>query len=225
MTCIQGFIAAVPTKKRAAFIDHAAKAALALRDHGCLSAVECWGEEVPFGDLASFPSALQAGAEETVVFSWYIWPSKAARDAMMQGPIPFDGKRVIYGAFAPLVEYGTPQKGGYIDGFVIPVPTANREAFRRQATKFAPVFADFGASWIMECWEEDVPDCNVTDFRRVVQAKDSEAIVFSLVQWPDKQTRDTGSARMMQDDRFSELEIPFDGERMVFGGFVPVVQV
>ncbi len=237
MTCIQGFVAAVPTANRAAFIDHADKAASAFRDHGCLSAVECWGDEVPMDDLTSFPLAVQAGADETVVFSWYVWPSKSAHDAVMQGPMtdprlsiegnpmPFDGKRVIFGAFEPLVEFGTPQQGGYVDGFVIPVPKANQDAFRKQAAEFAPIFADFGASWIIECWEQDVPDGKLTDFRRAVQAQTDEAIVFSLVQWPDKATRDAGSARMMQDARFSDLEMPFDGKRMVFGGFVPVVQV
>ncbi|MDD7970631.1 DUF1428 domain-containing protein [Roseinatronobacter alkalisoli] len=237
MTCIQGFVAAVPTENRAAFIDHAARAMRDFRDHGLVAGVECWGDDLPDGEVTSFPLAVKAKADETVIFSWYVWPSRAAHDAGMkaamadprlgpeQNPMPFDGKRVIFGAFEPLVEHGAPQKGGYVDGFVIPVPRANREAFRKQAADFAPIFAEHGVNWLMECWEQDVPDGSLTDFRRAVQAKPDEAIVFSWVQWPDKATRDAGNAKMMQDKRFEGMVMPFDGKRMILGGFVPVVEV
>lgn len=237
MTCIQGFVGAVPTANRAAFIDHAARAVQDFRDHGLVAAVECWGDDVPSGEVTSFPLAVKAEADETVIFSWFMWPSKDVYDAGMkaamadprlgpdQNPMPFDGKRLIFGTFEPLVEHGAPQKGGYVDGFALAVPAANREEFRKQAADFAPIFAEYGANWIMECWEEDVPDGDVTDFRRAVQAKPDEAVVFSWMQWPDKATRDAGSARMMQDNKFDGMEMPFDGKRMIFGGFVPVVEL
>lgn len=237
MTCIQGFICAVPTRNRAAFIEHAQKAAEAFREHGCLAAVECWGDDVPAGVVTSFPMAVKAEADETVVFAWYIWPSKAAHDAGMQAamadprlspetnPMPFDGKRVIFGTFEPLLTIGAPCPGGYIDGFVAAVPRAERAAFHDFAAYCDPIFAEFGATWIMEAWEDDIPDGKITDFRRAVKAGPDEAVIFSWVQWPDKATRDAGSARMMEDARFAALTMPFDGKRMIIGGFVPVVEV
>lgn len=108
--------AAVPTANRDAFRDHAAKAAAVFREYGALSCVECWGDDVPEGKLTSFPMAVQRGEDETVVFSWIVWPSRAVRDAawekVMQDPrmrndtdpMPFDGQRMIYGGFVPIVE-------------------------------------------------------------------------------------------------------------------------
>ncbi|MFN3955759.1 MAG: DUF1428 domain-containing protein [Pararhodobacter sp.] len=81
MTCIQGFICAVPTADPAAFIDHAKMAAEGFRDHGCLDAVECWGGDMPEGEETSFLMAVKAEPEEAVVFSWVQWPDKATRDA------------------------------------------------------------------------------------------------------------------------------------------------
>lgn len=78
----------------------------------------------------------------------------------------------------------------------------------------------------MECWGDDLPDGKLTDFRRAVQAKDDEAVVFSWIEWPDKATRDAGMKKFMQDPRMdSAIEMPFDGKRMIFGGFTPVVSV
>ena len=237
MTCIQGFVGAVPTANRAAFIDHARKAAEAFRDHGCLSAVECWGDDVPAGEVTSFPLAVQAKADETVIFAWYVWPSKAAHDAVMQGPMtdprlsmetnpmPFDGARVIFGAFEPLFELGTPGRGGYIDGFVAAVRRDRRKDFLSIAKACDPVFMEHGAGWIMEAWGVDVPEGKLTDFRRAVQAEPDEDIVFSWVQWPDRAARDAGNQKIMNDPCMAAHEMPFDGRRLIFGGFVPVGEV
>jgi uncharacterized protein YbaA (DUF1428 family) len=117
----------------------------------------------------------------------------------------------------------------YVDGFVIAVPTANKEKFVTQATDFDSVFLELGALRILECWGDDVPDGKLTDFRRAVQAKDDETVVFSWVEWPDKQTRDAGVSKMHElmktDPRMNHEKnpMPFDGKRMIFGGFVPVV--
>lgn len=236
MTCIQGFVCAVPTANRAAFIDHAKIAVEVFRDNGCLSAVECWGDDVPDGKVTSFLLAVQAKADETVVFAWYVWPSKAAHDAGMEAamsdprlgpddnPMPFDGTRMIYGTFTPLFEIGAPRPGGYIDCFVAAVPRERREEFRAFAAFCDPIFAEFGATWIMEAWEDRIPDGKITDLRRAVKAQPDEAVVFSWAQWPDKATRDVGSAKMMEDARFADLTMPFDGKRMIIGGFVPVVE-
>ena len=113
---IDGFVAAVPTSNRDAYRKHAEAAAVVFKEHGAMKVVECWGDDVPDGKLTSFPMAVKKEANETVVFSWIAWPSRAARDAGMKkvmadprikpevNPMPFDGKRLIYGGFSVLVD-------------------------------------------------------------------------------------------------------------------------
>jgi uncharacterized protein YbaA (DUF1428 family) len=114
----------------------------------------------------------------------------------------------------------------YIDGFVIAVPTANRETFIGYARTFDPIFVEFGAIRVVECWGDDVPDGKHTDFRRAVQATQDESVVFSWIEWPDKATRDAGMEKVMKDPRMDAANpMPFDGKRMIFGGFVPVVSL
>lgn len=119
----------------------------------------------------------------------------------------------------------------FIDGFVLAVQTADRQAFIDHAEKANQVFIELGATRIRECWGEDVPEGNVTDFRRAVKATDKETVVFSWVEWPDKATRDAAMAKMddlmKTDPRFDPAQnpMPFDGKRMIFGGFVPVVSL
>ena len=112
MTYVDGFVAAVPTDRRAAYLKHAQTAAALFKEYGALSVVECWGDDVPEGKLTSFPMAVQRKDGETVVFSWITWPSRASRDQgmkkAMEDPrltgmeMPFDGKRMIYGGFEML---------------------------------------------------------------------------------------------------------------------------
>lgn len=112
----------------------------------------------------------------------------------------------------------------YIDGFVAAVPTAKKDAFIEHSREASALMKEFGALKITDCWGDDVPDGEVTSFRRAVQAKDDETIVFSWVVWPDKETRNAGMGRMMEDERMAALEMPFDGKRLIFGGFVPVFE-
>lgn len=119
----------------------------------------------------------------------------------------------------------------YIDGFVIAVPTANRQKFIEHAKLGDSVFLDLGATRILECWGDDVPDGKLTDFRKAVQAKDDETVVFSWIEWPDKETRDAAMKKMMSGDFADERmdpaknPMPFDGKRLIYGGFVPVVTI
>lgn len=116
MPYIDGFVAAVPTANKDAFIEHARMSAKLFKKHGALSVVECWGDEVPDGELTSFPQAVQCKKDETVVFSWVTWPDKATREAgnekvfadmsaddSQMTEMPFDGKRLIYGGFQQVI--------------------------------------------------------------------------------------------------------------------------
>ena len=116
MNYVDGFVCAVPTAKRDAYQTHAANAAKIFKEFGALSVVETWGDDVPDGKLTSFPLAVQRKDDETVVFSWIVWPSKSVRDDAWKkvmsdprmshetNPMPFDGKRMIYGGFQTIVE-------------------------------------------------------------------------------------------------------------------------
>lgn len=123
----------------------------------------------------------------------------------------------------------------YVDGFVIAVPTANKEKFVKHAEHADSVFIDLGALRVLECWGDDVPDGKVTDFRKAVQAKDDETVVFSWVEWPDKATRDAALTKMTEwmenpetgDPRMDPKKnpMPFDGKRLIYGGFSRLVEV
>lgn len=116
MTYVDGFIAAVPTANREAYIKHAEDSAIVFMEHGALKVVECWGDDVPDGEVTSFPMAVRKKEDETVVFSWVLWPSREVRDEGMQklmadprmqpdvNPMPFDGKRLIFGGFEMILE-------------------------------------------------------------------------------------------------------------------------
>ena len=115
----------------------------------------------------------------------------------------------------------------YIDGFVIAVPTANRDAFLAHARALDPVFLELGATRVVEAWGDDVPHGQVTDFHRAVAATAEETVAFSWVEWPDKATRDAAMKKMMEDPRMDPANnpMPFDGKRMIFGGFSVVLAI
>ncbi len=108
----------------------------------------------------------------------------------------------------------------YIDGFVVPVPEGNKDAYLRLAARAAEVFRAHGALQVVEAWGDDVPDGKVTDFRRAVQAEAGETVVFSWILWPSREARDAGQAKAMADlQTMMDEGMPFDGRRMIFGGF------
>lgn len=114
----------------------------------------------------------------------------------------------------------------YVEGFVVAVPKANKEVYLRHAAATAPIFKEFGATRMVECWGDDVPDGTVTDFRGAVQAKDDEVVVFSWIEYPSKEVRDAANQKIMSDPRLQAMgEMPFDGKRMIFGGFAPILDV
>ena len=108
----------------------------------------------------------------------------------------------------------------YVDGFVAAVPNANRDAYRAHALRVAALFREFGALRVVETWGNDVPEGKLTSFPLAVQRTEDETVVFSWVEWPSKELRDAGWQAMMQDPRMAEAgEMPFDGKRLIYGGF------
>ena len=114
----------------------------------------------------------------------------------------------------------------YVDGFVLAVPAANKEKYRNHAAMAAEVFKELGATRLVECWGDDVPDGKVTDFRGAVKAEEGEVVLFSWIEWPSKDVRDAAHPKMMDHPRLKEMQdMPFDGKRMIFGGFAPILDV
>ena len=113
----------------------------------------------------------------------------------------------------------------YVDGFVVAVPADKKDAYREMAAKAAPLFKEFGALRIVECWASDVPHGKVTDFRMAVKAEENEEVVFSWIEYPSKEVRDAANQKMMSDPRMKEFgeSMPFDGKRMIYGGFESII--
>ena len=237
MTYVDGFVLAVPAARKEEFRRHAAEAAPLFRQFGATRVVEAWGDDVPDGKVTDFKGAVKAEEGETVVFSWFEYPDRATRDAAnekmrsdpgmaaMGASMPFDGKRMIMGGFASIVEESAGGEMGYTDGFVAPVPEGKKEAYREMAAKAAVVFKEYGATRVVEGWGDDVPDGKVTDFRRAVKAETGENVVYSWIEWPSKQARDDGWQKVMADERMKPdfANMPFDGKRMFWGGFAPIL--
>ncbi|HEU4985854.1 MAG TPA: DUF1428 domain-containing protein [Rhizobiaceae bacterium] len=237
MAYVEGFVVAVPAANKETYRKHAADAAPLFKEFGVTRMVEAWGDDVPDGKVTDFKGAVKAKEDEVVVFGWFEYPSKEVRDAanqkMMSDPrmkqagetMPFDGQRMIFGGFAPFVDEAGEGSMGYTDGFLLAVPSANKDAYHDMAAKAATVFKDHGAIRVVEAWSDDVPDGKVTDYKRAVKAKDDELIVYSWIEWPSKAIRDAGMKKAMEDPRMQGdmNDMPFDGQRMIFGGFTPIV--
>ena len=114
----------------------------------------------------------------------------------------------------------------YIDGFVLAVPTANREAYLKIAKSGAAIFKDHGALKVTECWGDDVPDGKVTSFPMAVKRKDDETVVFGWITWPSRKARDEAMKKVMADPRMQPdtNPMPFDGKRLIYGGFEVILE-
>jgi uncharacterized protein YbaA (DUF1428 family) len=235
MTYIDGFVAPVPQENKQAYLDHVREALSLFKDHGATRMVENWGDDVPVGKLTDFHRAVQKRDDEAVLFSWVEWPSKDVRDAGMKAleqdtrmktlVMPFDGRRMIYGGFSAVVEEGSADGTGYIDGIAVPVPLANRAAYTAMAFATARLFREYGALRVVEGWGDDVPEGKITDFRRAVDAQEEETVVFSWIEWPSKQARDDAWPKLRTDPRMQldKNNMPFDGQRMIYGGFATLL--
>ncbi|WP_341504191.1 DUF1428 domain-containing protein [Gallaecimonas sp. GXIMD4217] len=112
----------------------------------------------------------------------------------------------------------------YIDGFVLAVPTANKEVYRQHAQSWAAIFKEYGALKLVECWGDDVPQGEITSFPMAVKCQADETVVFSWILWPSREVRNANMEKLMADPRMQPEEMPFDGKRLIFGGFEVLVE-
>jgi uncharacterized protein YbaA (DUF1428 family) len=234
MKYFQGFVTPVKTGSKQAYLDMAKKTAPIFAEYGALGTNQCWGDDVMDGRITDLKKAVQATNDETVVLSWIRWPDRATCDAAAKkimaderlrpdGPMPFDGQRMIYAAFETSCDTGDGGKFGYVDAVVASVPDGNRRGFVDHAAKTAVFFQEKGALRLVDGWGADVPSGKVTDFKRAVQAKDGETVVFGWIEWPDKATRDAGMGALMRDPRMQAAPPAWNGQLAIFGGFTPIL--
>jgi uncharacterized protein YbaA (DUF1428 family) len=113
----------------------------------------------------------------------------------------------------------------YVEGFVAAVPAANKEAYAKHAAGAAPLFKEFGATRMVEAWGDEVPDGEITDYKGAVKAIGDEIVVYSWVEWPSREVRNEGWKKIMADPRMKpdKDNMPFDGQRMIYGGFATIL--
>ena len=233
MAYIEGFVAAVPRANKAAYQKHIEEAAPYFKNLGATRLVENWGDDVPEGKVTDFKGAVQAKPDEEIIFSWIEYPDKATRDrankqimddaATRDMSMPFDGQRMIFAGFEPINEAGEAGRLGYVDGSVIPVPEGHRQAYLDSAKEVAALLKRCGATRVVDAWGDDVPDGKNTDYKRAVKAEAGEKIVYSWVEWPSKAARDKGWEQASKDPKMQPSNLPFDGKRMIYGGFAPLL--
>ena len=236
MDYFQGFLIPVPTDKKKEYLRVAEESAPFFAKYGALRTVENWTSDVPKGEVTDMWRGVKASDNESVVFSWVEWESKNTCDkahdgmtrdeAMNEMPeMPFDGMRMIYAGFDVLGQSGESGKPGYVQGYVAPVPKANRDAYADMCATMRQIALDCGAQRLVDGWSEDIADGEQTDFKKAVQAKDDEAIAFGFAEWPSQEAFETGSQKMMQDGRMPQpgSNMPMDGQRIIYGGFETIL--
>ena len=237
MTYVDTYIAAVPAANKDAYIEMSSKMSELFSEYGVNRLVASWGDDVPEGELTSFPRALQRQGDEVVAFSWLLRPSKEVREQgvkkmrsderMHKMSMPFDGKRIIFGGFKTIVDEqlqaGSISEQRYLDNFIAAVPQANKDAYIKSAHRFMPVFKRHGALHTSEAWGDDVPPGKLTSFPRAVQMQDDENVAVSWVAWPSRAARNACMEQMMNDPEMQNMDMPFDGKRVVYGGFEVIV--
>ncbi|PZQ15761.1 MAG: DUF1428 domain-containing protein [Ancylobacter novellus] len=237
MSYVEGFVLAVPAANKEAYRSKAAAAVPLFKEFGVARHVEAWGDEVPDGKLTDFKSAVKAREDEVVVFSWFEYPDRATRDAAnekimsdlrmkeMCDGIAFDPQRMIYAGFATILDVGPKGAMGYANGMVVPVPASAKNDYCAFSSRMADVIIEHGASRVVDAWGDDVAEGEVTDYARAVKAVDGETVVFSWIEWPSKAAHDAGWAKIMADPRMQPgaAPMPFDGRRLIHGGFAPIL--
>jgi uncharacterized protein YbaA (DUF1428 family) len=239
MAYIEGFLVPVPLANKERYIKSATGMVAMMKEFGVARFVETWGDEVPEGKVTDMRRAVKATADETVVFSWFEYPDKAARDGanakMREDPrmeemgkdMPFDGMRMIFGGFETLVEEGKGGGAAYFDGSVAPALASARDEYASHSRKVAKRLCELGALRCVEAWEDDIDDGKVTDFRRAVNGRPGEKIVFSWIEWPSRAVRDAAWPQIMADPSLmpnAQEQGAVDNQRRIFGGFEPILE-
>lgn len=235
MVYVSGMIGPVRTSEKSRYTRFAEASGEIFKRHGALALVDGWGEDVADGKVNDLKQAVQLKPDETVVFTYVIWPDKETSETGMIASMAdldhrmddfnasMDGKRMIFGGFEPIVTFGDFSNAPFIDGFLLAVPTGNRESYRQMAEDAVPFFRKFGMISMFECWGVDVPVGTLTSMEIATLKKPDETVVFSWVGWPDKATRDKAFEDMQSDPDMKAPEVmPFDGSRMMFGGFTVI---
>jgi uncharacterized protein YbaA (DUF1428 family) len=236
MSYIDGFVLAVPAANKDQYREHASSVVPMFKRLGATRMVEGWGDDVPRGKQTDFYRATKIEDGEVPMFSWVEYPDRATRmdagkkmaddfDASQMADMPFDAKRMIYGGFEALVDTGAQGKPGYVEGMISPVPSTNKDAYRKAAEMQAPLLLEHGALRVVDSWGDDVPAGETTDFQRAVSTKDGETIGFSFIEWPSKDVRDKAWGVLMQDQRMAPNPDLYDATRSIYGGFVPIVDL
>jgi uncharacterized protein YbaA (DUF1428 family) len=112
----------------------------------------------------------------------------------------------------------------YVSGFLTPVKAADKDRYVKSAETSWPLFKKYGALEQVETWGVDVPPGKVTGFDLAVKLEEGEVVVFSWIKWPDKATAESCFAPMETDPAWQDMDMPFDGKRMMWGGFEPIFQ-
>jgi len=234
MTYVEGFVVAVPAANKQAYLAAAEAFAPLLREFGATRHVEAWGDDVPDGQVTDYRRAVKAEDGEVIVFSWIEYPSRAVRDTAnerirsdprvdeMGACMPFDARRMIYGGFAKVVDEGGGEGMGYLDGALLAVPAAAKDAYLGAESRIVQILREHGALRVVEAWEDDAPEGEITDFKGAVKADGAEKVVFSWIEWPSRAARDEAWRKVVADPRMHELNLPYDPRRRVHGGFEPI---
>lgn len=109
----------------------------------------------------------------------------------------------------------------YVDGFICAVPNGNKQEYIAYAQKFGALFREYGALAVVDSWGDDVPEGKLTSFTMAVKREADESVIFSWITWPSKVVRDDAWKKLMEDPRMNSANnpMPFDGKRVIFGGF------
>ena len=234
MSYIDGFVLAVPAANKDQYRDHASAVVPNFKRLGATRMVEGWGDDVPQGKQTDFYRATKLEEGEVPLFSWIEYPDRDTRmeagrkmseefSESMMNDMPFDAKRMLYGAFETLFDTGASGKPGYLEGMISPVPVNNKDAYRAAAEMQAPLLIQHGALRVVDTWGDDVPEGQTTDFQRAVASKEGETIGFSFIEWPSKDVRNKAWEVLMQDPRMAPNPELYDATRSIYGGFVPLV--
>ena len=113
----------------------------------------------------------------------------------------------------------------YLDGAIYAVPTNRKEEYREHSQHIAKLFKEYGALKVVDCWGVDVPEGELTSMPMAVKCQANETVCFSWITWPSQEVQKEAWEKIMQDERMHKMGMPFDGKRMIFGGFEVISEV